>query len=198
MRILTNFTNFYSRSNSRINTLLPLNVYGPTRTPLSNSHFPVRFSTVVTTLKKNSPKIKLRPLPVIKSKAPRFMVYGVLGASFWIISITLSFNHQRANSSTVQGSLFNVRYHPKSIELLGNNINFSSSNPWISGSINHLKGVVNFRYSVKGDNGKGIVRFHSIRTTNDEKWRVLEFSLTTEDGTIISLKDDENLSTSLL
>ncbi|KAF0437819.1 DUF1783-domain-containing protein [Gigaspora margarita] len=165
------------------------------------------FSTPVTTpitatpeKKPNTTKIKIRSLPEISSKTPRYIAYGIIGISLWATAITLSFNYQRINSSTVQGSLSNVKHHPKAIQHLGQNINFTAPHwwpfpsqwtfPWVSGNINQLKGVVNFKYWVEGNDGKGIVRFHSIRSLKDGgKWNVMEFTLTTEDGKIISLAE---------
>ncbi|CAG8496740.1 651_t:CDS:1 [Diversispora eburnea] len=124
--------------------------------PFLYNYLSARFSTVIATdpiKKKLKEKVILRPLPVIKSKVPQFIIYGIIGVSLWTISITLSFNYQRLNSSTVQGSLFNVKHDSNSVELLGNNINFSSKYPWVSGSINNLKGIADIKYSIKGDKG---------------------------------------------
>ncbi|CAG8686105.1 7694_t:CDS:2, partial [Scutellospora calospora] len=160
---------------------------------------PVTTSPLTTSEKKRiTTKIKIRPLPEITSKTPRYITYGIIGISFWATAIALSFNYQRINSSTVQGSLFDVKHNPKAIQHLGKNINFSAPQwwpfpsewtfPWISGDINHLKGVVDFKYWVKGNDGKGIVRFYSIRQLKDGgKWKIVEFTLTTEDGKVISL-----------
>jgi len=134
-----------------------------------------------------------RPLPEIVNKTPRYLAYGILGTSIWAVVIALSFNHQRMNSSTVQGSLFNVRYNPNTREVLGDRIDFTSSWPWISGTINHLKGRINIKYDVKGDKGKGVVHFHTIRPTHDSQWKVLEFTVTTEDGRVVPLTIDHGV-----
>ncbi|RIB09246.1 cytochrome oxidase assembly protein 1, partial [Gigaspora rosea] len=135
-----------------------------------------------------------RSLPEISSKKPRYITYGIIGISLWATAIALSFNYQRINSRTVLGSLSNVKHHPKAIQHLGQNINFTAPHwwpfPWVSGNINQLKGVVDFKYWVEGNDGKGSVRFHSIRSLKDGgKWNVMEFTLTTEDGKIISLAE---------
>ena len=85
-----------------------------------------------------------KPLPELKNQTTQYIIFGIIGVGFWIGAIIASFNYQRLNSSTVQGSLFNLKYHPKALELLGKNINFVSSFPWIEGNINHLKGQINF------------------------------------------------------
>lgn len=121
------------------------------------NYLSARFSTVATTepLKKRSrEKVILRPLPVVKSKVPQFIIYGFIGVSLWTISIALSFNYQRLNSDAVQKSLFHLKYFSNSTELLGNNISLSSRYQWISGSINNMKGVADIKYSVKGDKGE--------------------------------------------
>ncbi|CAG8748107.1 11224_t:CDS:1, partial [Racocetra fulgida] len=91
---------------------------------------------------------------------PRYIAYGIIGISIWATAIALSFNHQRVNSSSVKESLLNVKNHPKAIQYLGRNINFTAPQwwpfpsqrkfPWISGNINQLKGIVDFKYWVEG------------------------------------------------
>ncbi|CAG8471269.1 12575_t:CDS:2 [Funneliformis caledonium] len=156
--------------------------------------FPSSFystTTINTTTKVKKAQASQRPLPELKNKTGQYIIFGIIGVGFWIGAIIASFNYQRLNSSIVQGSLFNLKYHPKAIELLGKNINFVSSFPWIKGNINHLKGQINFQYTVKGDKGKGIIHFHSIRDVQDRKWKVIKFTLTTEDGKVVPLDLDE-------
>ncbi|RIA96542.1 cytochrome oxidase complex assembly protein 1-domain-containing protein [Glomus cerebriforme] len=158
----------------------------------TNLKFSFYSTSAINTTAKKSPPLP-RPLPELKNKTTQYIIFGLIGVGFWIGAIIASFNYQRLNSSTVQGSLFNLKYHPKSLELLGRNINFASSFSWIKGSINHLKGQVDFQYTVKGDKGKGTVHFHSIRDFHDHKWKIIEFTLTTEDGIIVPLNLDESL-----
>ncbi|CAG8761676.1 10187_t:CDS:1, partial [Dentiscutata heterogama] len=145
----------------------PINLNIPYRYSSLNIHHRF-FSTPVTTPITATPekksntttKIKIRSLPEISSKTPRYIAYGIIGISFWATAIALSFNYQRINSSTVQGSLSNVKHHPKAIQYLGQNINFTAPQwwpfpsqwtfPWVSGNINQLKGIVNFKYWVEG------------------------------------------------
>ncbi|CAG8498841.1 10183_t:CDS:2 [Paraglomus occultum] len=131
---------------------------------------------------------KPRPLPEIKNNTPKYIAFGLVGVSFWAAFITIAFNHQRQASSIVKNSIFHVRYDQEAKEVLGDNIDFASSWPWISGSVNHLKGKINISYDVKGSKGKGRVHFHSVRRGYDQRWEVLEFSLTSEDGRIVYIK----------
>jgi hypothetical protein len=120
----------------------------------TNIKFSLFSSTTTANKTSKKPQSLPRPLPEFKNKTTQYIIFGIIGVSFWIGAIITSFNYQRLNSSTVQGSLFNLKYHPEALELLGKNINFVSSFPWIKGSINHLKGQVNFQYTVKGDKGE--------------------------------------------
>ncbi|CAG8693443.1 14877_t:CDS:2 [Racocetra persica] len=139
----------------------PININLPYSSHL-NIHrlFSTPVTTPLTVTSEKNPnqttKIKIRPLPEISSKTPRYIAYGIIGISIWATAIALSFNHQRVNSSSVKESLFNVKHHPKAIQHLGRNINFTAPQwwpfpsqrkfPWISGNINQLKGVVDFKY----------------------------------------------------
>ncbi|CAB4401131.1 unnamed protein product [Rhizophagus irregularis] len=178
-------------------TVFPANNLMRQNPIINSTRLKIFYSTTAinTTTKKSQPLP--RPLPEIKNNTTQYVIFGIIGVSFWVGAIIASFNYQRLNSSTVQGSLFNLKYHPKALELLGKNINFTSGLPWIKGSINHLKGKVDFQYTVKGDKGKGSVHFRSIRDLHDREWKITEFTLTTEDGIIVPLNLDESLLNSL-
>lgn len=134
-------------------TVFPANNLKRQNPIINSTRLKIFYSTTAinTTTKKSQPLP--RPLPEIKNNTTQYVIFGIIGVSFWVGAIIASFNYQRLNSSTVQGSLFNLKYHPKALELLGKNINFTSGLPWIKGSINHLKGKVDFQYTVKGDKG---------------------------------------------
>lgn len=87
----------------------------------------------------------------------RWIWTGVgVGAVVWVVGLGAALNHQRLSSSVVHGTLFMVRYDPRVIALLGDHVDYASSWPWISGTVNHLKGKINIGFEVKGASGMSI------------------------------------------
>jgi cytochrome c oxidase assembly factor 1 len=72
------------------------------------------------------------------------------------VGLSSALNYQRLSSSVVSGTLFMVRYDPRVIDLVGDKVDYADSWPWISGTVNHLKGKVNIAFDVTGSKGKGI------------------------------------------
>ncbi|CAG8455032.1 3095_t:CDS:10 [Ambispora leptoticha] len=149
----------------------------PSTTSSKSSNPPVKHKSIRT---RNS-------LPTLVTKT-RYIIYGALGVTVWIVAVAVAWNHERQSTSAIQGCMFNVRYSEEARAVLGDTINFASAWPWISGTINHLKGRINVWFRVKGEKGKGTVHFHSIRRGHGQNWQVVDFSLTTDDdGRVISL-----------
>src|SRR3954453_19843888 len=72
----------------------------------TNLKFPLLssfYSTVTTNTTSKKPQSLPRPLPEFKNKTAQYIIFGIIGVSFWIGAIITSFNYQRLNSSTVQG-----------------------------------------------------------------------------------------------
>ncbi|KAF9429004.1 hypothetical protein BGZ76_001968 [Entomortierella beljakovae] len=125
-------------------------------------------------------------LPSVKSRAPFYILLGVLGVSFWAGSLAIAANHQKQGTSVVRGTLFNVKFDTKAQELLGDNIDFTNSKwPWIYGTVAHLKGRVDIEYQVKGDKAEGRVHFVAVRPV--KQWITTDFTLTMPDGTCVPL-----------
>ncbi|QSS61759.1 cytochrome oxidase assembly [Histoplasma capsulatum] len=129
-----------------------------------------------------------RELPSIKSgrtwlrTLPIFFV--VVGASMLGI-----FNYQKSSSSIVNSTLYALRVSPKGRELLGDEIYFAQKIPWISGEMNQLHGRIDISFWVKGTKGKAKMRFQSTRDGRNGYFQTNNWSLTLEDGTIVSLLD---------
>jgi hypothetical protein len=87
-------------------------------------------------------------------RTPLLVGAGIVGVSLWIGGLSYAMNYQRQSSSVVHGTLFTVRYDPRVRALLGENIGYADSRAWIDGSVNHLKGQVNIKFDIKGDNGR--------------------------------------------
>ncbi|CAO3673534.1 unnamed protein product [Rhizopus stolonifer] len=110
----------------------------------------------------------------------RWIWAGVgVGAIVWAVGLGAALNHQRLSSSVVQGTLFTVRYDPRVIALIGDKVNYADERPWISGSVNHLKGQINIAFDVKGTQDvRARVHFISRRVGNE--WKTIEFSVIRE------------------
>ena len=83
--------------------------------------------------------------------------------------------------------LYALRTSPAVRNQLGDEIYFNSQVPWISGELNQLHGNIDISFWVKGTKGKGLVKFVSVRRSRSGYFETLEWSLTTEDGTVLQL-----------
>ncbi|TID15583.1 DUF1783-domain-containing protein [Venturia nashicola] len=115
---------------------------------------------------------------------PVFLV--VLGASTLAI-----FNYQKSSSSVVSSSLYALRVNPTAREALGNEIYFRDKFPWISGSIDQLHGKIDISFGVKGTKRTGMMRFVSERKRGMEFFKTMQWTLTTDDGKVINLIEDD-------
>jgi cytochrome c oxidase assembly factor 1 len=93
------------------------------------------------------------PKPPPPSRKRWIWTGAAVGAVVWVVGLGAALNHQRLSSSVVHGTLFMVRYDPRVIALLGDHVDYASSWPWISGTVNHLKGKINIGFEVKGSTG---------------------------------------------
>ncbi|PLB34021.1 cytochrome c oxidase assembly factor 1 family protein, partial [Aspergillus candidus] len=97
------------------------------------------------------------------------------------------FNYQKSSSSVVSSNLYALRTSPRAREILGDEIYFAQKIPWISGEMNQLHGRIDISFWVKGTKAQGKMRFRSIRPDRMSYFRTEEWSLETEDGTVIPL-----------
>ncbi|KAG0173485.1 hypothetical protein DFQ28_007116 [Apophysomyces sp. BC1034] len=132
-----------------------------------------RFSTATST------RVVERELPAPTPISRRWRLAGgvAVGAVVWGGVLASSMNYQRTSSSVVNGTLFTVRYDPRVIELLGDKVDYADQWPWISGTVNHLKGRVDVSFDVSGSTGeRGRVHFCSVR--QGQEWKTVEFTVT--------------------
>ncbi|PYI20918.1 DUF1783-domain-containing protein [Aspergillus japonicus CBS 114.51] len=132
-----------------------------------------------------------RELPSVNSESrwlrtlPLFAV--VVGAAMLGI-----FNYQKSSSSVVSSTLYALRTSPRAREILGDEIYFAQKIPWISGEMNQLHGRIDISFWVKGTKGRGKMRFRSIRPNRMSYFCTEEWSLETEDGTVVQLLDSDS------
>ncbi|KAI8975391.1 cytochrome oxidase complex assembly protein 1-domain-containing protein [Mycotypha africana] len=119
-----------------------------------------------------------RELPQVSSPLRKRWIWtgAGVGAVVWAVGLGAAMNHQRLSSSVVHGTLFMVRYDPRVIELLGDHVDYARSWPWISGSVNHLKGKIDIGFDVKGSSGE-TARVHFISRRTGHKWTTVEFTV---------------------
>ncbi|KAL4879818.1 cytochrome oxidase complex assembly protein 1-domain-containing protein [Aspergillus karnatakaensis] len=133
-----------------------------------------------------------RELPSIKPEGRRWLktlpIFAVVvGAAMLGI-----FNYQKSSSSVVSSTLYALRTSSRAREILGDQIYFAQQIPWISGEMNQLHGRIDISFWVKGTKAQGKMRFKSVRPDRMSFFRTEEWSLTTEDGTVIQLLEDNH------
>lgn len=118
------------------------------------------------------------------------------------------FNYQKSSSSVVSSTLYALRTSPRAREILGSEIYFARKMPWISGTLNQLHGRIDISFWVKGSKGQGKMRFRSTRPNRMSyvrtspccfkmkllmvgQFKTEEWSLETEDGTVVQLLDSD-------
>jgi hypothetical protein len=120
------------------------------RRPLVLNSIKRQFASKTVVVERELPK----PPPPSRK---RWLWTGIgVGALVWAVGLGAALNHQRLSSSVVHGTLFTVRYDPRVIALVGDKIDYADSWPWISGTVNHLKGKIDIAFDVKGSTGKTI------------------------------------------
>ncbi|KAJ1981268.1 cytochrome oxidase assembly protein 1 [Dimargaris verticillata] len=120
----------------------------------------------------------------------RYVGLGI-ALAIWAAGTALAFNHQRLSSSVVTSTVFFVRHSDKAVEALGQPIAFENGWPWISGTINQLKGQVDISFRIKGSKGSGTVFVKSFRTGHH--WNDQELALRLDNGQVIDLRTDHSL-----
>lgn len=90
----------------------------------------------------------------------------------------------------VGATLYALRTSDKARAHLGDEIYFAQQIPWISGEMNQLHGRINIRFRVKGTRAGGVMHFASYRPTPRGMFETTEWSLETDDGTVIDLLED--------
>lgn len=109
----------------------------------------------------------------------------------FLVVIALSslaiFNYQKLSSPTVSSTLYALRTSRKAREYLGDEIYFAQQIPWISGTMNQLRGTIDISFRVKGSKNEGVMRFVSFRPGPKAMFETVEWSLETKDGETIDL-----------
>lgn len=113
------------------------------------------------------------------------------------VSCAIIFNYEKTRSPVTNSVLFCLRRSQQVKETLGSNIGFQSSWPWIKGTLNSYKGIVDIEFSVSGSKTSGVVHIKASRDSPDKSFRVSLWTLTIDDSqkTVIDLRKDPNINT---
>lgn len=165
-----------------------------------------------------------RPLPTYSEVRPhtgRNITIFLVLCGAWALGSLLAINYERFVSPVTASILHEVRKSSKAYALLGNDIQHRSMHPeykgvinrydgwfrqpWISGSIQLTKGVIDISYDVKGSSktlcwtsaneleAEGRVHFLSSRPDKFSKWAINEWTLTSyATGEVVSLLDEHH------
>ncbi|ODV79009.1 DUF1783-domain-containing protein [Suhomyces tanzawaensis NRRL Y-17324] len=115
------------------------------------------------------------PDPFAEKKQNRkyFVAYGI-GVT---VACIIIFNYEKTTSPIVTSTLFFMRRSSIAKEQLGNGIDFASSWPWISGTLNTNKGDIDIAFKIKGDKGVGMLKLKAERELRMHPFNVHHFLL---------------------
>lgn len=125
------------------------------------------------------------PDPFISQRQNRnyFWTYGI-GVT---LACVLIFNYEKTRSPIVNSTLYLLRMSDEVTSRLGDNIDFRSLWPWISGTLNTVSGDIDIEFAVKGSIREGMLKLRASRTSKTQPFDVHEFTLTV-DGEVLDLK----------
>lgn len=106
-----------------------------------------------------------------------FWTYGV-GVTLACVVI---FNYEKTRSPIINSTLYLLRMSDEATALLGDNIDFKSLWPWISGTLNTVSGDIDVTFDVKGSQQVGTLRLKASRTSRTQPFDVHEFTLAVGD-----------------
>ncbi|ETS78765.1 hypothetical protein PFICI_08618 [Pestalotiopsis fici W106-1] len=128
-----------------------------------------------------------RELPSVESVSFRWSRTFPIFAVLVTISSLAIFNYQKMSSPTVASTMYALRTSQRAREYLGDEIYFAQQIPWISGTMNQLRGVIDISFRVRGSRNEGVMRFCSFRPGPKAMFETTEWSLETKDGQTIDL-----------
>lgn len=129
---------------------------------------PQRRTLIAAPTRNSGPLMTRRPdrdLPAIPSSYRLWFRTLPIFIAIIAASTLAILNYQKASSSIVNATLYALRTSEAGRRELGGNIYFRDKFPWIWGEMNQLHGRVDVRFGVKGTEGRGVMRFRSVRRT---------------------------------
>ena len=99
------------------------------------------------------------------------------------VGAELIFNNERSDNPSVNNTLLELRRNKKFRDLLGNNIRLDGTIvPWISGTLNQVKGDVDISFYVIGNkNKRAKVFFKAEKNADEMNFRIVHWYFYLED-----------------
>nr|OQO10369.1 hypothetical protein B0A51_18595 [Rachicladosporium sp. CCFEE 5018]OQO15600.1 hypothetical protein B0A51_16754 [Rachicladosporium sp. CCFEE 5018] len=127
-----------------------------------------------------------RELPSLKT-SNRWLRTAPLFVFIMVTSTLAIFNYQKSNSSVVTSTMYALRTNEEARRILGDEIYFANSLPWIWGSIDQVHGKIDIEFKVKGNKTTGTMKFRSERRKRMGFFETVEWSLQPDGGEKVSL-----------
>ncbi|GAA6014801.1 hypothetical protein JCM10207_002186 [Rhodosporidiobolus poonsookiae] len=131
-----------------------------------------------------------RDLPELKSRTPIYLAVALTAALAWAGFLAYATNAERANSSVVRSLVFQLRSWPAVKDFLGDGVKIEpviGDLVRIKGSINMLAGRIDVQFRVRGSKAAGTASFTSIRRGKENRFEVLRWKVTRDDGAVLDL-----------
>lgn len=114
------------------------------------------------------------------------LFWVAMGASMYCLA-----KYEAVSSPIVSSTLYTLRRSPLASQVLGEDVRFASTIPWISGNPGIAGDSVKFHYRAKGTKSTGTVYFHAEKIPGERKYRTVQWCIEQDDGTKIDLIDDD-------
>lgn len=109
-----------------------------------------------------------------------------------VAALALIFNYEKTESPVISNTFYHLRRSPRTEHLLGENIEFDGTFPWIHGELNQVAGKVNVRFNIRGSkNVKGVVRLVADKDNEYGEFLIREWSLTVGENQIDLLEEGD-------
>ncbi|TGZ83873.1 DUF1783-domain-containing protein [Ascodesmis nigricans] len=149
--------------------------------------------TVIAAPRPGQPILERRPdrdLPDLGAPRRKFLI----SLPFFFLAVGASaaaiFNYQKSSSSVVSSTLYSLRVNDEARAILGDEIQYASKFPWISGELNQFGGCIDIRYRVKGRKCEGTVHFRSTRKERRGFFHTEVWELELDDGRRLNLLEN--------
>ncbi|KAK6459387.1 Coa1 protein [Scheffersomyces xylosifermentans] len=120
------------------------------------------------------------PDPFVREKQnKRYFVVYAIGVT---VACAIIFNYEKTMSPITTSTLYFLRRSDIAKENLGDGIDFKSSWPWISGTLNTVKGDIDISFNIKGDKGDGVLKLKATRESKLHPFDIHHFLLEVKDG----------------
>jgi cytochrome c oxidase assembly factor 1 len=103
-----------------------------------------------------------RALPALQTRNVWLRTAPIFGVIV-VLSTLAIFNYQKSASSVVTSTMYALRTNEEARSVLGDEVYFAHSIPWIWGSIDQVHGKIDIQFLVKGTKTRGTMRFKSER-----------------------------------